>query len=453
MQVKGFIFDYAQCVGCHACITACYVENKTEPPIGWRQVYTFNSKRIPLAGYIHLSIACNHCDEAPCMKACPARAYTRDEQTGAVLHHSERCIGCRYCTWACPFDAPKYNDKKGVIEKCNLCNHRVVDGFDPACANLCPTGALSFDLIEQDSSDSSIGITNRAIRPKIKTLRPEVVEAIPEMDLTNSGFNKRDLSGILIKKQKSKIQSVHEWPLVLFTLISSFTTGWMFAISTDESIQVKLLFVLLAFIGILLSTFHLGKPLKAYRSIINFQTSWLSREIIFCGLFNISAFIYLFLYPYIFSKIITLIFGGLFLISIEMVYSIAKKTYKTPIHSANTLLTAVMFALIFNQQWNYAVAIIALKGALYLVRKGKSENTSKPLQALLAFVRTIVGFIIPVSFISFSHSDYSMILICSLLLGEILDRFDYYDELFIESPASDLEKNLQKMLIRKEFQC
>ena len=67
MNSIGFIFDYSKCVGCHACVVGCYNENKTNPPIAWRQVNTFNHKKIPLAGFLNLSIACNHCIDAPCI--------------------------------------------------------------------------------------------------------------------------------------------------------------------------------------------------------------------------------------------------------------------------------------------------------------------------------------------------------------------------------------------------
>lgn len=155
---KGFIFDYSKCVGCHACMVACYVENSTKPPLSWRQVNHFNKEKLPLLGFIHLSIACNHCADAPCLKACPSGAYYVDKDTYAVIHSPELCIGCKYCTWACPFDAPKYNPDRGIIEKCHFCYHRLKENELPACALNCPTGALSFGEITKDSNPNVIGL-------------------------------------------------------------------------------------------------------------------------------------------------------------------------------------------------------------------------------------------------------------------------------------------------------
>ena len=72
----------------------------------------WNSEALPLLSVINISIACNHCEKPSCLEGCPAKAYTVDS-TGAVIHHQERCMGCRYCTWRCPYDAPKINEAKG----------------------------------------------------------------------------------------------------------------------------------------------------------------------------------------------------------------------------------------------------------------------------------------------------------------------------------------------------
>lgn len=434
---KGFIFDYAKCVGCHACVAACCVENKTKYPVIWRQVNSYNPMKIPLVGYIHLSIACNHCIEAPCLKECPANAYRRDFQTDAVIHHADKCIGCRYCTWACPYDAPKFNIEKGIIEKCTLCNHRIVEGLIPACANLCPTGALSYGFIE-DNKTNSIGVTSREISPKINTLRSNVVNSIPEMDVNDSGYNYKNIDEKQLFNIKGKIESLHEWPLVLFTFIVSMLTGMISSMKLEESLVLQALFSFLTLVGIVLSTFHLGKPLRAYRSILNYKTSWLSREIIAFSLFSLFSFIYLFLYSNDGMHFIASLMGYLTLITIEMVYSILKKSYKTPLHSANTLLTAILFALVFNQLWKFALAITVIKALLYLVRKGSTEVDTKPIITLLMLIRFLVGLMLPIGLLTKADPDYLIMIIPSLILGELLDRFEYYDNLLIISPISEL---------------
>jgi Fe-S-cluster-containing dehydrogenase component len=437
MTTEGFIFDYAKCVGCHACIVACYVENKVEPPIAWRQVNTFNSKRIPLAGFLNLSLACNHCVEAPCLKACPAKAYIKDEHTGAIIHQHEKCIGCKYCTWACPFDAPKYNENYGIIEKCNLCNHLVNKGLKPACAKQCPTGALSFGSIDQIQDSDPVGIPDTNYQPRIKTLRSKIIEAIPQLDISITGFERIEYENQIIASN-AKIQAKNEWPLVFFTLIFAFLSGWIYAFESEESIILKFIFIASGVLGILLSTFHLGKPFRASNSIANLRTSWLSREILFCVLFFLSTVLYLFLLHYTYLLVITAVISLLLLLSIEMVYSIPKKKYTTLLHSSNTILTALMFALLFNGLLKLLVVLIAIKALLYIVRKGTQPILT--LSIILVFIRVLFGLIFPIGIISFTIGNSMFLLPFSLLIGEIIDRFDYYNDIYIDTPLKILEK-------------
>jgi Fe-S-cluster-containing dehydrogenase component len=106
-MANSFLFDPNRCTGCGACRLACSIENQLEPERSWRRIDTFNRTRHPGVPLYHLSLACNHCAEPACMFACPALAYSRDEKSGAVLLDEGKCIGCRYCAWACPYDAPR----------------------------------------------------------------------------------------------------------------------------------------------------------------------------------------------------------------------------------------------------------------------------------------------------------------------------------------------------------
>jgi len=90
----GFIFDLNKCVGCHACVVACQIENGSQQNQPWREINTFNSFQHPQLPVFHYSIACNHCDEAPCLNSCPALAYTKDENTSTIVFHENKCIGC-----------------------------------------------------------------------------------------------------------------------------------------------------------------------------------------------------------------------------------------------------------------------------------------------------------------------------------------------------------------------
>ena len=155
---EAFVFDTAMCTGCQACQLACTIENDLEPDQSWRQIYTFNEGHLAGAPLFHLSLACNHCADPVCATACPALAYTRDEATGAVLIDERRCVGCGYCAWACPYEAPRYDVQRRLMTKCTWCHDRLARGLMPACAELCPTGALTYahvpyeDLVDAANS-------------------------------------------------------------------------------------------------------------------------------------------------------------------------------------------------------------------------------------------------------------------------------------------------------------
>ena len=389
MEAKGFIFDFSKCVGCHACLVACYNENHTTPPISWRQISSQNPIKVPLSGFINLSLACNHCDDAPCLKSCPAKAYTKDNQTNAIIHNPNHCIGCTFCTWACPFDAPKYNSNKGVVEKCNFCNDRLKEGLTPACTSACPTGALSFgDILIDDKSDAP-GMTSRATKPRINFKNQEVKNKIPTLDLAVSGYRKEGQYDDLILNQ-TKIDTIKEWPLVFFTLISSVLVGWFFGLAFNNNTEgLRYVYVLLGLIGMAISTLHLGKPMRAYRSIFNLRTSWLSREILFFILFLGSSVIALFVNDFKPLLFIASILGVLLLISIEFVYTVADKKYSTPLHSANTLLTALTFGFLITNLNTIAVGLLVVKAILYIVRYAKATVLFK--NSLIGFVRFFVG--------------------------------------------------------------
>ncbi|RPH32717.1 MAG: hypothetical protein EHM93_08330 [Bacteroidales bacterium] len=443
MKDKGFIFDYSKCVGCHACIVGCYNENRTNPPIAWRQVNALNDKKIPLAGFLNLSIACNHCIEAPCLKACPAKAYSRDGITGAVIHQPEKCIGCKYCTWACPYDAPKYNPQKGIVEKCHLCNHLIIKGHKPACANQCPTGALSFGFIDNTNQPQPFGIPKTKYQPRIKTLHSNIMNSIPEMDLSVSGYSQKHLA---TNKSNDKINAFEEWPLIIFTFLFSFLSGWIVSFKQESPLVQKVLFISLGFIGILLSAFHLGKPFRAPRSITNLKTSWLSREILFSGLFISSSIFYFFIINSILFLLITSLLGLLLLLSVEMVYSIPEKKYVTPLHSSNTIITALMFGLYFSGLFKLLVGVIVLKAILYLVRKKDIDNHLSPMQAICLTIRFLVGLMLPLSVILLSNPIKLEFIIYCLLIGELIDRYEFYDDLYINSPSRMLDQTLKNKL-------
>ena len=117
----------------------------------WRRVYEVSGGDWTRSGdgwvstvYAYsVSLGCNHCERPICLEVCPANAYTK-RPDGIVLLDADRCIGCRYCTWACPYGAPQYDWQAGRTSKCSLCSDDIDAGLPPACVAACPMRALDF---------------------------------------------------------------------------------------------------------------------------------------------------------------------------------------------------------------------------------------------------------------------------------------------------------------------
>jgi molybdopterin-containing oxidoreductase family iron-sulfur binding subunit len=171
----GMLIDLKRCIGCHACTLACKVENNTVLGVDWHRVLTVGGEHAdsPRGAYPNLSMywlpmPCMHCQEPPCVEACPTAAITRRDD-GIVLIDQDKCIGCGYCRWACPYDGAQYNSEAGVVEKCTFCAQRVDRGLEPFCVEACVWGARIFgDLNDPDSE-----ISRAIARKRGETLLPE----------------------------------------------------------------------------------------------------------------------------------------------------------------------------------------------------------------------------------------------------------------------------------------
>lgn len=148
----GFVFEQDRCMGCKACQVACKDKNDLELGENWRKVIEIEGGRhIPSGDALQndvyafwTSMGCNHCVDPLCVKNCPAGALYKREKDGLVLVDESKCIGCRYCTWSCPYEAPVYNSRTGIIGKCDFCKDRLHQGLEPACVGACPVHALHF---------------------------------------------------------------------------------------------------------------------------------------------------------------------------------------------------------------------------------------------------------------------------------------------------------------------
>jgi len=152
MSRKIIAVDVTRCMACHSCEIACAVAHSASKTLAG--ALAESPRQRPRVHVEHVAgrpvpIQCQHCDDAPCVAACPSGAVSRAGPEEPVLFDSARCIGCRMCVQACPFGAITIGpDGKGVL-KCDLCIERLSRGVEPACVSACPTRALRFEDVDQ----------------------------------------------------------------------------------------------------------------------------------------------------------------------------------------------------------------------------------------------------------------------------------------------------------------
>ena len=137
----GFVIDNRKCIGCHACTTACKAEH--EVPVGVNRTWVKQVEKgeFPDTRRLFSVMRCNHCTDAPCVTICPTEAlFIRED--GIVDFDKDRCIGCKSCMQACPYDALYIDPETHTAAKCNYCAHRIDVGLEPACVNVCPEHAI-----------------------------------------------------------------------------------------------------------------------------------------------------------------------------------------------------------------------------------------------------------------------------------------------------------------------
>lgn len=171
----GMVIDLRRCIGCHACTVTCKMENSVPEGFFRSWVVEADKGNYPNVTRVKLPRLCNQCESAPCEHVCPVKATHRDVG-GVVVVDAEKCIGCRYCISACPYDARFLDPKKGIAEKCDLCLNRIQAGLMPACVSTCVAHARFFgDLNDAQSEVSQLMAENpsQVLRPDLGT-KPSV---------------------------------------------------------------------------------------------------------------------------------------------------------------------------------------------------------------------------------------------------------------------------------------
>ena len=169
----AFFVDATRCINCKTCEIACKDKNDAAVGLRLRRVRTFEGGKFPAVFAYNISMSCNHCEDPACVRQCPAKAYTKRKSDGVVVHDPEKCIGCRYCTWVCPYGAPQYDESEGRVRKCNLCVEELDRGGTPACVSSCPLRAIEIGFLSDIESLPDATMEILAV-PSAKLTKPSI---------------------------------------------------------------------------------------------------------------------------------------------------------------------------------------------------------------------------------------------------------------------------------------
>ena len=411
---SGFIFNHNMCVDCKACIAACILENDwTVKP---RSIYTYNAGRLQSLPVINISMACNHCDDAVCLKGCPSEALYRDSDTGAVVVDENKCLGCRYCQWNCPYDAPRYDEKRRVISKCHLCYEGFIEGRIPACSSACPTGALAFGEIENLPVSSDFDwIPDKKLNPSLR-LTGKKSGNVPQV------FPKEQFESDIHPPVVAKNNMKGLWILVVFTFMVTMLVSLTVFSLLSGSFPNPILFCTATFAAGLVSLLHLGKISRAWRSLGNIKKSPLSREIAAFIAFSVtSCTAAVFKSPDI--LLLASFAGIVLLLTIDSVYIFADRRRRIILHSGQTFLSALLIISLLSG--NVApfifIALLKISASVYgMICSGMNKQNFN-----LRFFRFAILLITLIMLIAEQY-EISNIVILIFLSGEVLDRILFY---------------------------
>jgi formate dehydrogenase iron-sulfur subunit len=292
----AFQVDLDACTGCKACVTACHRLNGLDDDEGetWRSVGLLHGGTAEAPVQQTVTTACHHCLDPACMKGCPVGAYEKDPVTGIVKHLDDQCIGCQYCTLTCPYEVPQYSKKRGIVRKCDMCSDRLAEGEAPACVQACPNEAIAIRVV------STARVLEDAQGESFLPGAPSPNITVP----TTIYKTKRVLPRNVIPADFHRVRSSHNHlPLVFLLVLTQLSVGAFVAdlvlggFGSEHALGIgrpyqSALSVALGLLALGASVFHLGRPQYAFRAVLGFRTSWMSRECAAFGLFAGSAIAY-----------------------------------------------------------------------------------------------------------------------------------------------------------------
>jgi formate dehydrogenase iron-sulfur subunit len=293
-QQYAFEVDMDLCTGCKACVTGCHNLNGLDDAEVWRTVGLLHGGSSVAPVQQTVTTACHHCLDPACLNGCPVKAYEKDPVTGIVKHLDDQCIGCQYCVFMCPYDAPKFNKDLGIVRKCDMCSDRLANEEAPACVQSCPNEAIRITLVQRDEVVQATEAN--AFLPGAPT--PD--DTLPTTVYKTTRVFPRNM----LPANFYSVNPEHaHLPLVVMLTLTQLAVG-AFAVdmvlgrvlgtlATRGLGFTNALFALaLALAAMGASSLHLGRPQYAFRAVLGLRTSWMSREILTLGLFAFAGLAY-----------------------------------------------------------------------------------------------------------------------------------------------------------------
>lgn len=379
-QQFGFEVDLDRCSGCKACVTACHAMNGLDDHETWREVGLLigGSYRLPVLQ--HVTTACHHCIEPGCMSACPTLAYEKDPLTGIVKHLDDQCFGCQYCVLACPYEVPKYHAEKGIVRKCDMCSSRLKAGEAPACVQACPHEAIRISLvnlaeIREAAATDAVLPTAPSSRFTIPTTRYRS-ERVPAASLRAGDEN-------------DVVPEHNHVPLMVMLVLSQVAVGLMIAATVaPPAVLWGLIFAgtCIGTVATFTAVAHLGRPWLAYRALLGWRTSWLSREIIAFGAFQAAAGLAVLAFVASGSEFlhralaaVTSITGLAGVVCSVMVYAVTPRTFwewqsTTAKFLGTTLFTAAFVIALISPGTSTAALCASVIAVLKLIVESRQRN-------------------------------------------------------------------------------
>jgi Fe-S-cluster-containing dehydrogenase component len=427
-----FVLDLDRCTGCAACVVACNNENEVGEGLSWRRIYTFNPQRLATAPVFHLSIACNHCLEPACLHGCPANAYTKDLSTGAVLLDQDACMGCRYCSWVCPFESPRFHAGAGVMEKCTFCDHRLSDNLLPACVTSCPTDALRIERIDEPRVVDHPGFPDTDLRPAVQVVGHRR-QAAPDLTAAPIAVN------VISRRPAGGWNGFNsEWSLWFFTLVATLLVAW-FTAASARGITIPLpVFATSGILAMAVSALHVGRITRIWRALLNVRRSWVSREVaLFSVFFGAACVIALTPETPNWARWLIAAVGFAALFAMDMVYRVRGQPALTVPHSAMATLTAAFYIgiLTVNPVLLWPAGVVKL--VLYLAR----HDRPSPGGGVLAPVRIGIG-ILPGLALAATGTVPIAVALFGATVGELIDRAEFYARLRFLTPNHQIDVDL-----------